>query len=457
MRIATRLTLLFVSVTLVVAVAVGWLALSVASHARYQTLYDQINAVVDAGLRNPSTALNNALYVNQYNNYDLALVVVYPSGKTSEVAEPSVPLGAAPTMADVTASRDQVVAVAGLPGFVIRSLDIGGGDYLVVAGSTRAIARQAGNEALVVVLGAVLIALVAGVLARVVMRRDLRAMGRLIDYAVAVADGAEVGEVPPSTGSRDLADLRDALAVMVRALAERIELEARSARTMQEFIDDASHELRTPLTVVKGYTDLLAQGGQGEAQRSRALERMGREIARMESLVRDLLLVAQLREAPHHPDEEVDVSGLVRARAAEFALEHPGRRVEVVVEDGVVASTRTDYLERLLTNALTNVERHTPVDAPVRVALASQGSLARLVVEDGGPGLPVYGERPRRFWRFDESRSRETGGSGLGMSIMADIAESMGGRLDTSRSDLGGLRVSVEFPRAYAGRAAART
>ncbi len=447
MRIATRLTLLFVSVTLVVAVAVGWLALSVASHARYQTLDDQINAVVDAGLRNPSTALNNALYVNQYNNYDLALVVVYPSGKTSEVTEPSVPLSASPTLADVAASRHQVVAVAGLPGFAIRSLNIGGGDYLVVAGSTRAIARQTEHEVFVVVLGAILIALAAGALARAVMRGDLRAMGRLIDYAVAVADGAEVGEVPAPAGSRDLVDLRDALAVMVRALAERIEVEARGARVMQEFIDDASHELRTPLTVVKGYTDLLTQGGQDEVRRARALERMSREIARMESLVRDLLLVAQLREAPHHPDEEVDVSALVRARAEEFALEHPERRVEVDVAPGVVASTRGDYLERLLTNALTNVVVHTPPDAPVGVRLVLEATRARLVVEDGGQGLPVYGERPRRFQRFDESRSRETGGSGLGMSIMADIAESMGGHLATAPSDLGGLRVEVEFPR----------
>ena len=84
----------------------------------------------------------------------------------------------------------------------------------------------------------------------------------------------------------------------------------------------------------------------------------------------------------------------------------------------------------------------------MRVTLAGEGLRARLVVEDGGPGLPVYGERPRRFQRFDESRSRETGGSGLGMSIMADIAESMGGRLATARSDLGGLRVEVDFPRA---------
>ena len=61
-----------------------------------------------------------------------------------------------------------------------------------------------------------------------------------------------------------------------------------------------------------------------------------------------------------------------------------------------------------------------------------------LVVEDGGPGLPVYGVRPLRFQRFDESRSRETGGSGLGMSIMADVAESLGGSMTTERAPSAG-------------------
>jgi two-component system, OmpR family, sensor kinase len=445
-RIATRLTLLFVSVTLVVAVAVGWLALAVANNARYQSLYAQINAVVDSGLRNPNTALNNALYVIQHNNYDLTLDVVYATGKVSQVTTAAVPLARAPSVGDVTASRDQVVSVGDLPGFAIRSLDIGGGDSLVVAGSTRALASQAEHQFEVVVAGAIAIALVAGVLARVVMRRDLRSMAQLIDYAGDVAEGAEVGEVPQGAASRDLRDLRDSLAVMVRALAERIEVEARGAKVMQEFIDDASHELRTPLTVVKGYTELLAQGGQSDEQRRRATERMTREIARMESLVRDLLLVAQLREAPQHPDEVVDLSGIVRARADEFALEHPARRVESAVDEGVVVSTRADYVERLLSNALTNVERHTPPDAPVRVTLRAIDGHARLEVDDGGPGLPVYGERPRRFMRYDESRSRETGGSGLGMSIMADITEAMGGQFVTARSDLGGLRVSVSVP-----------
>jgi signal transduction histidine kinase len=68
-----------------------------------------------------------------------------------------------------------------------------------------------------------------------------------------------------------------------------------------------------------------------------------------------------------------------------------------------------------------------------------------LCIEDGGRGLPEYGVRPQRFRRFDQSRSRETGGSGLGMSIMADIAEGLGGSMSTSKSSLGGLALTFTF------------
>ena len=84
-------------------------------------------------------------------------------------------------------------------------------------------------------------------------------------------------------------------------------------------------------------------------------------------------------------------------------------------------------------------------DAAVRVTLRRDGSRAVLVVEDAGGGLPEYGVRPQRFRRFDQSRSRETGGSGLGMSIMADIADGLGGSMATSASSLGGLALTFNF------------
>jgi signal transduction histidine kinase len=166
----------------------------------------------------------------------------------------------------------------------------------------------------------------------------------------------------------------------------------------------------------------------------------------MEELVRDLLLLAVLREAPHHAPQRVALSDLVSQRASEFTLDHPERLVTSDVSRDIVIEARPEFVERLLNNALTNILRHTPRDAPVRVGLQAVGANARLVVEDGGPGLPTYGVRPQRFQRFDESRSRETGGSGLGMSIMADVAESLGGVMSTERSPLGGLRLTFSLP-----------
>jgi two-component system, OmpR family, sensor kinase len=445
-RIATRLTLLFVLLTLLVALTIGWFAVDQSSRAQYATLDSSINAVVNSGLNDPNAALSDALYVVQHNQYDLTLDVVFPSGAITQVSTPTIPLKRDPTLANVKASLKRVISVGNLPGFVIRSVDVGGGDYLVVAGSTAGIKKQNQHLAILVAIAALVIALIGLVLAREVMRRDLRSMERLIDYAGDVADGGETGPVPPSEGSRDIQELRGALVFMVDALQERIAFEMQNANAMQQFIDDASHELRTPLTVVKGYNELLASGTASAEQQARAVVRMKSEVERMESLVRDLLLLAEVREAPVHPDQPVSLSDLVATRLADFALEHPERPLTNAVLKGVTINARADYVDRLVNNALTNVLRHTPADAPVHVSLSKRGDHALIVVEDGGPGLPVYGVRPQRFQRFDESRSRETGGSGLGMSIMADVAESLGGSMTTEASSLGGLRLHFELP-----------
>ncbi len=446
MRIATRLTLLFVVLTLLVGLTIGWFAVAMSSRAQYATLDSAINAVVDSGLRDPNTALSNALYVVEQNNYNLTLDVVFSSGKVTQLNTATVPLTPVPTLADVKASLTRVRSVGNLPGFRIESESAGGDAYLVVAASTAGITKQNQHLALLVAVAAVVIAMIGFLLAREVMRRDLRSMELLIDYAGEVAHGDDVGPIPPSEGSRDIQELRGALVVMVDALRERIAFETQSANAMQQFIDDASHELRTPLTVVKGYNDLLSSGPVSEELHTRAVSRVGREVERMEELVRDLLLLAEIREVPLHPEQAVDLSELVTGRLDDFTLEHPERDVARDVVPGVRIQARAYYVDRLLGNALNNILRHTPLNAPVRVTLAATKGDATLVIEDGGAGLPVYGVRPQRFHRFDESRSRETGGSGLGMSIMADVAESLGGSMTTERSSLGGLGLRFVIP-----------
>ncbi len=428
-----------------VALSVGWFAVDASTRSLYSTLDSQINAVIQSGVGHPDAALSNALNVVQENEYDLTLDVVDPSGSVTQVNTGRVPLRARPSRADILATLAHVGTVSNLPGFRIRSINVGGGDYLVVAGSTSLIAQQGRSLALDVALTGFLVALVMLVLARFVMRKDLRTMEHLIGFASEVARGEDRGEVPPSAGSRDVRELQAALATMVVALHERIAIEARSVEAMQQFVGDASHELRTPLTVIKGYNELLTNPSINDEQRERAVERVRREIDRMDLLVADLLLSAEVREAPKHLNTRVELSALVEARVEEFRNDHPDRVVTFEPTGGLVVRGREDLLERLLVNSFSNIVRHTQKDTAVRVSLRSENSRAVLIVEDAGGGLPEYGVRPQRFRRFDQSRSRETGGSGLGMSIMADIAEGLGGSMTTSKSPLGGLALTFAF------------
>jgi K+-sensing histidine kinase KdpD len=107
-----------------------------------------------------------------------------------------------------------------------------------------------------------------------------------------------------------------------------------------------------------------------------------------------------------------------------------------------------DYLARLMQNALTNISKHTPPKTSVRITLVKNGKSANLSIEDSGPGLPdhAYREDVRSFNRFDKSRSRESGGSGLGMSIMTAVVAKLDGKLSLRKSELGGLAIMVELP-----------
>lgn len=446
MRLATRLTILLIVITVVVAFSVGWYAVNTSAHAAYLSLDDSINTVVNSGLGNPNNALSDALNIVQNTDHDLTLDVIYPSGPMTQVNRGQVPLTRTPTLEDVRTSLTKVVAEPNLPGFRIRSLDIGGGDYLVVAASTQSIVRSSHQLILRVALAALLAALAMAVVARLFMRGDLVTMEELIEFATDVAKGETVAHVPDRRGSRDLLELRAALATMVESLHEKIEFESRHAETMQLFIGDASHELRTPLTVIKGYTELMTTPGVSPEQQARALERMRREITRMEALVSDLLLLAEIRELPGGTHDVINISDVVARCVRDFRDDSPRRTIDVNIERGVLLMARKDFVERLITNALSNVARHTPEDAPASVALAKEGAFVTLVVEDGGEGLPAYGVRPERFRRFDPSRSRDSGGSGLGMSIMADLSAALGGSMATSKSELGGLRLSFSFP-----------
>jgi signal transduction histidine kinase len=245
--------------------------------------------------------------------------------------------------------------------------------------------------------------------------------------------------------------LADLLAIGVSVLIlgrNNRKLEADSLLRMQRFLADASHDLRTPLTVIKGYSELLSKNQiQSLEDQARAYERVNSEIIRMENLIHDLLLLAELGETTRPIFEEVNLTDLVTSYAHDFSTLNPARHLEDAIDSAITIDGSVEHLRRLIQNIFNNITRHTEESAPVKVTLRITGKRVVLTIEDGGKGLPQGGYRDAvtALNRFDSNRSSETGGSGLGLSIIAAIVAEHDGVLNLRKSELGGLAVEIVF------------
>ncbi len=218
---------------------------------------------------------------------------------------------------------------------------------------------------------------------------------------------------------------------------------------MREFLGDASHELRTPLTVIKGYVELLSKNQTTDATRTAEYyDRVGHEIERMQSLINDLLLIAELEDQTPASPEIINFSREVAHLSNDLKSLQPMRPIETKIEPGILVSISHNYAQQMLANIFANLRRHTPEDSQVLIALATTGNKATLTISDAGSGLPeeIYKTGIQYFQRFDRSRSRESGGSGLGMTIMKRIIENANGSIELRKSQFGGLEIEINLP-----------
>jgi two-component system OmpR family sensor kinase len=237
-----------------------------------------------------------------------------------------------------------------------------------------------------------------------------------------------------------------------RAFAERDRTEAElrtSENRLRRFVADASHELRTPIAAVAAYSELFSKGA---SERHDDLERVmagiRSETARMGSLVQDLLLLARLDEGRPLERQSVEVVAIVSEAI---------RTAETVDARWPVSLTATRPLElygdarqlrQVVDNLLANVRAHTPAGTATTVRVARRDSFAVIEVEDDGPGIATE-QAPRlfeRFYRADPSRTRVTGGAGLGLAIVAAIVAAHQGRVEVTPVDPHGSNFRVLLP-----------
>jgi two-component system OmpR family sensor kinase len=299
------------------------------------------------------------------------------------------------------------------------------------------------------------------VVAWLIVRHGLLPVERMADAAGRIAagdlahrtgvahDGSEVGRLGAAFDQM-LDRVQGAFTQQQAALVAKEDSEAR----LRRFVADASHELRTPVTAIRGYAELYQAGGlaKPEALES-AMGRIGGESRRMGLLVDDLLLLARLDQGRQLRRDPVDLSVVCDDAVADLRAAAPSRPIVATVDAGVVVIGDDDRLRQVAGNLLGNVHVHTQAETPLEVILRETATpdgtrWAELRVVDHGPGIPPeHASRVfDRFYRADAGRSRETGGSGLGLSIAASIVEAHGGRLWHEATPGGGATFGSLLP-----------
>ena len=251
-------------------------------------------------------------------------------------------------------------------------------------------------------------------------------------------------------GGIEVEELRSAFNVMVDHIDNSLVARSAAEQRLRQFVADASHELRTPLTSIRGYADLFAYAAANEpAERDRHLARMREEAGRMSLLLDDLLLLARLdaAETPLRP-EQVDLVEIAVAAADGFQAGRPDHPFALEVEPGELPLVGDPMrLRQVLDNLLTNAAVHTDPGTPVWLRVRTEPGWAIVEVADGGPGISPENQARvfDRFYRVDDSRTRGSGGTGLGLSVVLSLVTAHGGAVSL-RSEPGTTVFTVRLP-----------
>ena len=279
-------------------------------------------------------------------------------------------------------------------------------------------------------------AVASGIAGWGVARNGLRPVRRLTASVEEIARTEDLRPLPVE-GDDEISRLAAAFNQMLAALAA-------SRDRQRQLVADAGHELRTPLTSLRTNLDLLTQadsaGGLPAQAKDELLADVRAQIEEMTTLIGDLMELS--RDEPlTHVVEAIDLAEVVESTVARVRRRAPGVTFDVVTGPWFVVGEESG-VERAVTNLLDNAAKWSPPGGTVRVHLAD----GILVVDDEGPGIDEA-DLPHVFDRFYRSReSRSMPGSGLGLSIVRQVAERHSGTVEAGTSPAGGARLTLWLP-----------
>jgi signal transduction histidine kinase len=304
-----------------------------------------------------------------------------------------------------------------------------GGTYLIYWDLGRRMRRA--HSHLLWVLHIVMALIV--LLAYLVLRRSLRPLRALHEGVARLSEG-ELDVTVPSRTRDEFGALAEAFNQMVRRISEML-------RARDQLLLDVSHELRSPLTRVKVALALLPEGDKRR--------RIEADVAEMEAMIAELLELERLRGGRGLRKERLDLVPLLRQVAEGFQDRPPGVQF-VAAAPEIWAEVDGEKIRIVLRNLLENAFKYSLADSrPVEVVVKTDEETVTLIVADDGPGLPAEDLHNlfEPFFRVDRSRSKKSGGYGLGLSICKRIVEAHGGRIAAANRSGRGAEFTIALPR----------
>ncbi|PYI51421.1 two-component sensor histidine kinase [Paenibacillus flagellatus] len=302
-----------------------------------------------------------------------------------------------------------------------------------------------------------LLALLLGLLAFVpVLRRTLVPLSKIVRTVERIDAGNLDERFPAKQGQLELDRLAMSFNGMLERLEASFEAEKEAKEQMRRFVADASHELRTPLTSIHGFLEVLLRGAANQPdQLHRALNSMYGESERINKLVRDLLLLAKLDQAPAFERKEGELDVLLQEMEPQLRLLAGGRDVAFRLAPEARCMYDADKMKQVVLNLFHNAVQHTdPESGRIEISVGIVPDGVELTVKDNGPGIPEE-HLPRvfdRFYRSESSRTRKSGGAGLGLSITRSIVDLHGGtiRAESRAGEGAAFHVTLPAPRTAA-------
>lgn len=220
-------------------------------------------------------------------------------------------------------------------------------------------------------------------------------------------------------------------------------------KSQSDFVSNVSHELKTPLTVVKGFIETMVTDLEEKnyAQMHHFLNIVSRNVKRLIDLVDDLLALSHIDSESNLNIELIDTKE-VTAIVCESINTEEHELVFTFNANTVSASRR--WVEQLLYNLVTNAVKYTPKGSTIDVIWEKHPHFILLTVKDNGEGIPIQHQARifERFYRVDEDRSREKGGTGIGLAIVKQVMDKHGGQVYVSSRRRGkGAKFTCAFPR----------